>query len=213
MGGLIMKKEKNSNGNNGSKIADKNEYVDSCDNDLKKDAIENEEEKKNNDENENKSCPHNSKDEDVIDDYKAKLKEYEDRLLRLQADFDNYRKRVAKEREEVYSFALEEIMIQLLSVIDNFERALDSFKAGDLDKKYVEGLEMVYKNFIEILNKNGLSEIKAINCTFDPNFHHAVMQMEAEEKDENLVKEVFQKGYTLNSKVIRPSMVKVAIKN
>lgn len=199
MGGLRMKEEKNSNGNNASEILEHKECIDSCDNNLKQDAILDEEEKKDN--------------EDAIKDYEDKLKENEDRLLRLQADFDNYRKRVLKEREEVYSYALEEVMLQLLPVIDNFERAIDSFKEGSLDIKYVEGLEMVYKNFIETLSKNGLDEIEALNSTFDPNFHHAVMQMEAEEEDENLVKEVFQKGYTLNSKVIRPSMVKVAIKS
>lgn len=194
-----MKEEKNSSGNNASENLEQNECVDSCDNDLKKDAIIDEEEKKDN--------------EDVVKDYENKLKEYEDRLLRLQADFDNYRKRVLKEREEVYSYALEEVMVQLLPVIDNFERAIDSFTEGNLDTKYVEGLEMVYRNFIETLNKNGLAEIEALNSTFDPNFHHAVLQMEAKEDDENIIKEVFQKGYTLNSKVIRPSMVKVAIKS
>ena len=138
--------------------------------------------------------------EDMIAEYELKLKESGDRFLRLQADFENFRKRVIKEREEIYTYSLEEIMTQLLPVIDNFERALESFKAGSLDEKYIEGLEMVYNNFIETLNKNGLSEIEALNCIFDPNFHHAVMQ------------EVFQKGYMLNSKVIRPCMVKVAVK-
>lgn len=149
--------------------------------------------------------------EDMIAEYELKLKESGDRFLRLQADFENFRKRVIKEREEIYTYSLEEIMTQLLPVIDNFERALESFKAGSLDEKYIEGLEMVYNNFIETLNKNGLSEIEALNCIFDPNFHHAVMQEEAEEVD-NVIKEVFQKGYMLNSKVIRPCMVKVAVK-
>lgn len=210
MGGLIMEKKQNSNNND--------EFVNveqkkSTSNGLEKDASANEEKKENADIGQDKSCCDNSECQDVIANYEAKLQEYEDRLLRLQADFDNYRKRIEREREEVYSYALEDIMIQLLPVIDNFERALDSFKAGNVDKKYVEGLEMVCRNFIETLSKNGLAEIEAINCTFDPNFHHAVMQIEAEEEDENLVKEVFQKGYTLNSKVIRPCMVKVAIKN
>ncbi len=208
-----MEKVKSTNDNNKSKNVDEKNYKDNCLNDLEQDIIENEEKNTDNDKGKTKSCCNSNADENIIEDYEAKLKELGDRLLRLQADFDNYRKRNAKEREEVYSYALEDVMVQLLPVIDNFERALDSFKAGDLDEKYVEGLEMVYKNFIETLNKNGLAEIKAINCTFDPNFHHAVMQTEAEDGDENLVKEVFQKGYTLNSKVIRPSMVKVAIKN
>ena len=150
--------------------------------------------------------------EDVIAEYELKLKESGERFLRLQADFENFRKRVVKEREEIYLFSLEELMTQLLLVIDNFDRALDSFKAGDLDARYIEGLEMVYNNFLQILNKNGLKEIDAENCVFDPNYHHAVMQEESDD-DDNVVKEIFQKGYTLNSKVIRPCMVKVAVKN
>ncbi len=152
------------------------------------------------------------KNEDVISEYEKKLKESTDRFIRLQADFENFRKRVSKEREDIYLYSLEEIMCQLLAVIDNFERALSSFKDGGLDIKYIEGLEMVYNNLLEILNKNGLSEIDAMNCIFDPNYHHAVMQEEAED-DDNVIKEIFQKGYMLNSKVIRPCMVKVAVKN
>lgn len=136
-----------------------------------------------------------------------------DRHLRLQADFDNYRKRVAREKEEIYTTALGDLIKQLLPIIDNFERALDSFKSANLDPKYYDGLEMIYKEFIGILNKNGLEEIEALNCNFDPNLHHAVMKVEAEGDEENIIKEVFQKGYMLNNKVIRPSMVKVAVKN
>lgn len=150
--------------------------------------------------------------ENIKAEYDLKLKEGKERFMRLQADFENFRKRVVKEREEIFLFALEELMMQLIAIIDDFERALDSFKAGDLDGKYVEGLEMVYNNFLEVLNKNGLTEIEATNCIFDPNYHHAVMQEEAED-DDNMIKEIFQKGYMLNTKVIRPCMVKVAVKN
>lgn len=150
--------------------------------------------------------------ENIKAEYDLKLKEGKERFMRLQADFENFRKRVVKEREEIFLFALEELMMQLITIIDDFERALDSFKAGDLDGKYVEGLEMVYNNFLEVLNKNGLTEIEATNCIFDPNYHHAVMQEEAED-DDNMIKEIFQKGYMLNTKVIRPCMVKVAVKN
>ena len=148
----------------------------------------------------------------IIAEYDLKFKESQDRFIRLQADFENFRKRVAKEREDIYLFSLEELMTQLISIIDDFERALDSFKAGDLDEKYVEGLEMVFNNFLGVLTKNGLSEIEAKNCIFDPNYHHAVMQEETDD-DDNVVKEIFQKGYMLNTKVIRPCMVKVAVKN
>lgn len=148
----------------------------------------------------------------LIEDYEIRLKESADKFLRLQADFENYRKRVVKEKEEFRLYCLEDMIFQLLPVIDNFDRAISSFKSGDLDTKYIEGLEMVYNIFLDILNKNGLTQIEAENCVFDPNYHHAVMQEEGEE-DDNVIKEVFQKGYMLNSKVIRPCMVKVAVKN
>lgn len=148
----------------------------------------------------------------LIEDYEIRLKESADKFLRLQADFENYRKRVVKEKEEFRLYCLEDMIFQLLPVIDNFDRAISSFKSGDLDTKYIEGLEMVYNIFLDILNKNGLTQIEAENCVFDPNYHHAVMQEETE-KDDNVIKEVFQKGYMLNSKVIRPCMVKVAVKN
>lgn len=150
--------------------------------------------------------------DDKIKEYEALMEEHKDRYLRLQADFDNYKKRIAKEREDIFTNSLEDIMCQLLPIIDNFERALESFKSGDLDKKYTEGLEMIYKDFIMTLNKNGLEEIHALDCVFDPNIHHAVMQVKAGEEDENQIKDIFQKGYMLKTKVIRPSMVKVAIK-
>ncbi|NLM43035.1 MAG: nucleotide exchange factor GrpE [Clostridiales bacterium] len=151
--------------------------------------------------------------EQKIKELESLIEEQKERHLRLQADFDNYRKRVARERENVFNTALEDIMTQLLPIIDNFDRALDSFKSGNLEPEYYEGLEMIYKEFITTLNKNGLSEIEALNCTFDPNIHHAVMKVDSEGDDENTIKEVFQKGYMLNNKVIRPSMVKVAVKN
>ena len=199
-----MVDKENLNCKDGEKNLEDNVPIDEKDNyhgDEKKDVDKNKEVKKE----EKKSL------EDI--DYKEKFKEYENRFLRLQADFDNYKKRIEREREGVYTYALEDMMLQLLPIIDNFDRALDSFENGNVDKEYIEGLKMVYNSFIETLNKNGLAEIEAIGCEFDPCFHHAVMKEEAEEDDENLVKEVFQKGYTFNTKVIRPCMVKVAIKN
>ena len=165
-----------------------------------------------------------SKEEEVIEpvenensshteEAETKIKELEDKLLRVQAETQNYKRRKDEETERMVKYANEQLVEELLPVLDNFERAIDSFKAGDLDSKYVEGLNMIYKDFLMTLNKNGLEEIKALNCEFDPNRHHAVMQVEADEEDENQVKEIFQKGYMLKTKVIRPSMVKVAIKN
>lgn len=170
-------------------------------------------------ENEDIKCELESfKEEIKVKDEKIKqceaiIEEQKDRYLRLQADFDNYRKRVGKEREDIFSSALEDMMLQLLPIIDNFERALNSFRTSGLEVKYIEGLEMIYKDFLGTLSKNGLEEIEALGCEFDPNKHHAVMRVEAGEEDENQIKEIFQKGYMLKAKVIRPSMVKVAINN
>lgn len=112
--------------------------------------------------------------EEKIKEYETLIEEQKDRHLRLQADFDNYKKRVAREREDIFVAALEDIMVQLLPTIDNFDRALDSFKTNNLDQKYIEGLEMVYKDFMTTLTKNGLEEIEALNCEFDPNLHFLI---------------------------------------
>lgn len=128
------------------------------------------------------------------------------RYLRLMADFQNYKKRVEKEKSDLRSYANEQIMNQLLEVIDNFERALLQ-DAGD---GFKEGMEMIFKQLSDVLFKAGLAEIPSLGEDFDPNFHNAVLTEETEEYESGKVSGVMQKGYTLNGKVIRPSMVKVA---
>ena len=123
------------------------------------------------------------------------------------ADFQNYKKRVEKEKKDLYSYANEKIIIELLSVLDNFERALEQETEGD---GFKEGMEMIFKQLGDVLEKSGLAEIAALGEDFDPNFHNAVMTEETEEYESGKVSGVMQKGYTLNGKVIRPSMVKVA---
>lgn len=129
------------------------------------------------------------------------------RYLRLMADFQNYKKRVEKEKSDLYSYANEKLVTELLAVLDNFERALEQ-EVGDTGFK--EGMEMILKQLDDVLNKSGLAEIPALGEDFDPNFHNAVMTEETEEYESGKVSGVMQKGYTLNGKVIRPSMVKVA---
>ena len=143
---------------------------------------------------------------------KRQSEEYYNRLLRMQADFENYKKRIAREREDMYNIALETITAQLLPVVDNMERAVDAFRKDKLDEKYISGVEMVCNQIVDILGKNGVKEIEAMDKDFDPNLHHAVMQVPGEDEDENKIKEVFQKGYILGNKVIRPSLVKVSVK-
>ena len=144
------------------------------------------------------------KEEEVKEEGKEDTEEL--RYLRLMADFQNYKKRVEKEKRDLYSYANEKLMTELLAVVDNFERALDH----DADEGFKEGIEMIFKQLQDVLEKSGLAEIPALGEEFDPNVHSAVMTEETEEYESGKVSGVMQKGYTLNGKVIRPSMVKVA---
>ena len=126
--------------------------------------------------------------------------------MRLIADFQNFKRRTEKEKSDIYAYANEQIALELLEVIDNFERALDH---ESTDKAYAEGMELILKQLIEVLKKSGIEEIKTLGEEFDPNFHNAVMMEDNPDFESGKVTEVLQKGYTLNSKVIRPSMVKV----
>lgn len=128
------------------------------------------------------------------------------KYTRLMADFQNYKRRSEKEKSDIYAYANEKLILGLLEVIDNFERALASETA---DTKYAEGMEMICRQLLSVLEKAGLEEIKALGEGFDPNFHNAVMTEDNDQFESGSVTEVLQKGYSLNGKVIRPSMVKV----
>ena len=130
-----------------------------------------------------------------------------ERLMRLQADFENYKKRTQKEKLDTYQFALEDIMTKLLPVLDNLDRA--EAAADDNKDSYREGVQMVFKQLLSILQEEGLAEIKSMGEKFDPNFHHGVAVGEDPDKEDQEILEVFQKGYTFKEKVIRPAMVKV----
>lgn len=131
---------------------------------------------------------------------------WSEKYTRLMADFQNFRKRTEKEKADVYSYANEKIMTDLLAVLDNFERALAS---ECKDEAYADGMKMIFKQLSDILTASGLEEIDAVGQDFDPNFHHAVLTDNNDDFDSGKVTEVLQKGYKLNGKVIRPSMVKV----
>ena len=128
------------------------------------------------------------------------------RYLRLMADFQNYKKRVEKEKKDLYSYANEKLVTEQLEVLDNFERALEQETS---DESFKKGMEMIFKQLSNVLEKSGLAEIAALGEDFDPNVHNAVMTEETEDYESGKVSGVMQKGYTLNGKVIRPSMVKV----
>lgn len=130
-----------------------------------------------------------------------------ERYLRLMADFQNFKRRTEKEKGDIYAFANEKIIGELLNVIDNFERAL---AAGDAEDNFYKGMEMILKQLLGVIEKAGASEIKALGEDFDPNFHNAIMMEDSTEYESGKVTGVLQKGYVLNNKVIRPAMVKVA---
>ena len=134
----------------------------------------------------------------------ATLAEREDKYLRLVAEYDNFRKRTAKEKEGIYADAYGECIAAILPVIDNLERALQ-FSEGD---KVVEGVRMTMNQFSEILTKLGIEVIETE--VFDPNYHNAVMHEENGELGEGVITDVFQKGYKKGDRVIRYAMVKVA---
>lgn len=138
---------------------------------------------------------------------KAQLAEEQEKYKRLDAEYYNYRTRSIKEKQEAATEAKAAAVEEILSVVDNFERALSAETA---DEAYKKGVDMIFRQFCDILGKLGVEEIEAMNCPFDPNFHHAVNQVEDGNFGENTVCAVFQKGYKLGGKVIRCAMVSVA---
>ncbi|MBE7037317.1 MAG: nucleotide exchange factor GrpE [Ruminococcaceae bacterium] len=143
-----------------------------------------------------------------LDILKEEKNELNDRYLRLLAEYDNFKKRTLREKEAIYVDSALDTISLLLPVIDNLQRALDSFT--DKENDFYKGFEMVYKQTQEIFTKMGVSEIKALGEEFDPELHNAVMHIEDENVTENTIVEEFQKGYMYKEKVIRYSMVKVA---
>ena len=139
------------------------------------------------------------------------VKEDEDlntKYLRLMADFQNYKKRTEKQKSEIHAYANEKIVLKLIEVMDNFERALGA-DASEGDS-FKQGIEMIFKQLSDVLTDAGVKEIEAESTVFDPNIHNAVMMEDTDKVESGMVSEVLQKGYTLNGKVIRPAMVKVA---
>lgn len=141
-----------------------------------------------------------------IDELTKQAEQMKDLAQRTQAEFMNYKKRTAKEMQDITVFANEKIMSDLITVLDNFERAM-SIEENKDDPLY-KGVELIQKQLIDTLKKYGLQDIDAKDQPFDPNFHHAVMQEEADTP--GMVLEVLQKGYKLKEKVLRAAMVKVS---
>ncbi|WP_275670916.1 nucleotide exchange factor GrpE [Bacillus mesophilum] len=144
-----------------------------------------------------------------ISELEQKLEEAENRYLRLQADFDNSRRRSKLDREAADKYRSQSLITDLLPAIDNFERALQMEADSEQAKSMQQGMEMVYRSLIEALKKEGAEQIQSVGKEFDPHIHQAVMQVEDENFASNTVVEEFQKGYMLKDRVIRPAMVKV----
>lgn len=148
--------------------------------------------------------------EDKVSEIEAKLKEWEDKYMRLYAEYDNFQKRSKREKDARYADAVADVIGEMLPVADNLERALATEVESEDAKKVLEGVVMIKKQMDECLSKLDVSEIKAVGEEFDPNLHNAVMHVEDEAVTENTVVEEFMKGYQYKERVIRHSMVKVA---
>ena len=139
---------------------------------------------------------------------KQETTQLKDRMLRIQAEYDNFKRRTNEERLAERKYQSEKLAIALLSVLDNFERALQ-VEITEENKGLMDGMQMIYNQFAEALQSEEITAINAVNEQFDPNIHQAVMQVEDESVESNIVVEELQKGYMLKDKVIQPAMVKV----
>lgn len=168
-------------------------------------------EKKDETQRESQETVENEKQENIKDESSSESKDSDEtlsvRYMRLQADFQNFRRRSEQEQINTVRYANERLILQLLDVVDNFERALATEKEHDT---FFEGMEMIHAQLREILTKNGVEAVEADGEAFDPNLHHAILTEESDTVEEGHVIETLQKGYKLNGKLIRPAMVKVA---
>ncbi|MFV1950443.1 MAG: nucleotide exchange factor GrpE [Nitrospinota bacterium] len=151
--------------------------------------------------------------EKELEEKKKEAESNLDKLLRLHAEFENYKKRISKERIEFAKFVNENLLKELLPVLDNLERAVNSAKNDKVFDSLKEGVDMTLKQFTGVLEKAGLKEITSIGETFDPNRHEALLMIESDEHEKNTIVEEHQKGYLLNNRVLRPSKVVVSKKN
>ncbi|MGF0096293.1 nucleotide exchange factor GrpE [Peptoniphilus sp. SGI.035] len=180
-------------------IIDENKNIDN----ENKDNVNKDSEKINNDVNTEENSEEVT--DEVSDD--EKYQALTDKFMRLQADFANYKRRTEDQKTEYIELGVKKVVNDLLPVIDNFERALDSI--GERDSTY-DGIMMIKDQLTEVLKKEGIVEMKALGEEFDPLYHHAVLTEDSDKYDSGYVIEVLQKGYLINDKTLRPAMVKVS---
>ena len=145
---------------------------------------------------------------DKTAELEAQLQEKNDRILRLQADFENFRRRTAKEKEELAAVITQNLLTDLLPLLDNFERAMTVEQTDG--EAFQKGVEMIFTQLREVMEKHGLENIEAEGAPFDPNIHQAVMRVENPDVEDGTITQVLQKGYQAKGRVIRPAMVQVA---
>lgn len=144
-----------------------------------------------------------------LEDMRASSEKNHDLYLRAMADIENLKKRFRKEKEDLGKFANESIIRELLPVVDNLQNAISFAEGANASASMLEGINLTLKMLLELLKKSGVQEIKAVEEAFDPNFHQAVMHEDTEDKKAGIVIKELQKGYLLNERLIRPSMVVV----
>ena len=143
------------------------------------------------------------------DEVRRERDSLQDRLLRTAAEFDNYRKRIERERRELSAFVAGDVMLEILPIVDNLERALQAAPGAEPDSLR-KGVELIHKQMVDLLKKRGVQPIEALGADFDPNLHEAVLHEESESHREGEVMQEMQRGYTLGERLLRPSMGKVA---
>ncbi|MET3940679.1 molecular chaperone GrpE [Paenibacillus sp. PvP094] len=148
--------------------------------------------------------------QDELGRLKAEVEETQQRFVRAQADFDNFRRRTQKEKEELAKYASMKLVTELVPVIDNFERAMATVPEGTESESFSKGIQMIFRQLETVLNNEGLTAMDTVGQPFNPEFHQAIMQVESDEYEEGTVVEEVQKGYMLKDKVLRPAMVKVS---
>ena len=147
---------------------------------------------------------------DKRDKKDEKIAELNDRLIRQMAEFDNFRKRTEKEKQQMYSVGAADVIEKLLPVVDNFERGLAAMTEEEKNTSFAQGIELVYKQLMTALEGMGVTVIEAVGVEFNPDFHNAVMQAPSEEYESGIITQELQRGYLYKDKVVRHSMVMVA---
>lgn len=145
-----------------------------------------------------------------LEQAKAQAEENHQRYLRAQADFDNFRRRTLKEKEDLAKYASLKLVTELVPILDNFERAIATNPNSGDTESFTKGVDMIFRQLQQVLEQEGLTAMNTVGEAFNPEFHQAIMQVESDEYEEGIVVEEVQKGYMLKDRVLRPAMVKVS---